>query len=203
NVLQIWVAKGKYVPKYPAEGAPYSGDRGRENTFLLVNNTQLYGGFSGTETSLEQRNVSANETVLSGDVGAANVATDNVHNVVLAFRLSDLSRLDGFTISDGNSVNLPSRLPTVPVLSNVPILRNSGAGIASYQSSFTIANCKIIDNIAEVDGGGIYFYGRSSSQISAKLVNCLIANNTGANGVYLMYSNVDMLNTTVSKNSSL
>lgn len=37
--------------------------------FSLNNGVAIYGGFAGTETELEQRNVSANPSILSGDIG--------------------------------------------------------------------------------------------------------------------------------------
>ncbi|WP_317167147.1 choice-of-anchor Q domain-containing protein, partial [Winogradskyella wichelsiae] len=57
--LQIWVAGGTYNPLYsPEDGANFGTNQTRENTFLMVNNVQLYGGFAGTETTLTARDLS-------------------------------------------------------------------------------------------------------------------------------------------------
>src|SRR5206468_2266767 len=57
---EIWVAKGTYT-------ASLSGDR--TATFQLKNGVALYGGFTGNELQLSQRAISANQTVLTGDLG--------------------------------------------------------------------------------------------------------------------------------------
>lgn len=82
NVTQIWVAQGTYKP------AGVNGDR--TATFTLKNGLALYGGFSGTETQLSQRNANpaTNNTVLSGDLNGddgANFA-NNGENSYLRWR---------------------------------------------------------------------------------------------------------------------
>src|SRR5262249_35445345 len=56
---EIWVARGTYRPA----GAGGS----RDATFALKTGVSLYGGFSGSETTREERDWVANPTVLSGD----------------------------------------------------------------------------------------------------------------------------------------
>ena len=58
-IEQIWVAQGTYTP-----------DRGQGNqndSFFLVNDLDLYGGFDGTEDQLDDRDPLKNPTILSGD----------------------------------------------------------------------------------------------------------------------------------------
>lgn len=61
---EIWVAAGTY---YPDEGGT-AVDDARNSTFTLVNGVALYGGFSGSETLLSEREWEGNETILSGDL---------------------------------------------------------------------------------------------------------------------------------------
>src|SRR5262245_50658188 len=58
---QIWVAAATYRPGNP--GVPTA-------SFVLPGNVAIYGGFAGTESSLEQRDPIANVTRLSGDLDA-------------------------------------------------------------------------------------------------------------------------------------
>ncbi|MCC7466842.1 MAG: hypothetical protein IT261_11255 [Saprospiraceae bacterium] len=70
---QVWVAKGTYLP---------TQDNNREVSFNLPQGVKLYGGFAGTETALNQRNVQVNATILSGEIGDPAVWTDNVYHVL-------------------------------------------------------------------------------------------------------------------------
>jgi len=55
---EIWIAGGTYTP-----------GKTEEDYFLLTPNTSYIGGFAGYETSKQQRNVAANETIISGNLG--------------------------------------------------------------------------------------------------------------------------------------
>ena len=65
---EVWVAGGTYVPTTGTD---------RAISFVLKTGVAIYGGFAGGETLLSQRNLVANPTILSGDIGVAGDATDN------------------------------------------------------------------------------------------------------------------------------
>ncbi|WP_164515300.1 MBG domain-containing protein [Flavobacterium ustbae] len=96
---QVWIAKGIYTPKVAL--APNENQQDRNNTFGLKKDVKLYGGFAGNETALAQRNITTNETILSGNLGGGNRA----HHVVLIYAIEENENyyLDGLTISDGKS----------------------------------------------------------------------------------------------------
>jgi len=87
---QIWVAKGTYYPSLTDVSVSFS----------LVDGTDLYGGFAGTETSIDQRDLEANTTILSGEIGDPLDVSDNINNILLATN----GTIDGFTITGGYSL---------------------------------------------------------------------------------------------------
>lgn len=71
SVTQVWVANGTYMPDggyMPVGGVHVPGTGDRTAAFGLPNGVALYGGFAGGETELTQRDIEANETILSGDL---------------------------------------------------------------------------------------------------------------------------------------
>jgi hypothetical protein len=103
NPLQIWVAAGTYNPKYsPQDGTNRFTNKTRDNTFLLVDNVKVYGGFAGTETAFANRNWVTNVTILSGEIGSSTTISDNAYHVVVSAGTSQHAVLDGFSITGGN-----------------------------------------------------------------------------------------------------
>ncbi|MDR3094230.1 MAG: hypothetical protein LBU62_06285, partial [Bacteroidales bacterium] len=155
NIKQIWVAEGTYTPMYKAG----NGDTERDKAFVLVKDVKIYGGFAGTETTLEARDLNplSHPTILNGDLGAA----DSAYHVVIAAGDLGTALLDGLTITGGKANN--DDLPTDPP-PMVP--RNCGGGIYSA-SSIEISHVIIRDNRA-VRGGGIYntAYNNTASKLT-------------------------------------
>ena len=56
---QVWVATGTYYP---------SSTLDRTASFVMVDEVAVYGGFAGTEASLDQRAGLFAQTILSGDL---------------------------------------------------------------------------------------------------------------------------------------
>ncbi len=98
NLDQIWVAAGTYYPSVRTNPS-----LARTESFVLKNGVEMYGGFDGTESALEDRDWEANTTILSGDIGTTSDSSDNCYHVVTASGVNDLTLLDGFTITGGNA----------------------------------------------------------------------------------------------------
>ena len=113
---QIWVKAGTHKP--------HSNDRTK--SFTLKNGVAVYGGFAGTEIALNQRNISANLTILSGDINAPNVHTDNSYHVVVASGTGTSAKLDGVRIIRGRA--------------NGGGTNSSGGGLYNDSGSPTIRN---------------------------------------------------------------
>ncbi|MHC4572904.1 MAG: hypothetical protein ACYS76_02035 [Planctomycetota bacterium] len=148
----IWVAAGTYYPD--ANTAVPGGSNDRTATFQLIDGVAIYGGFAGSETSLEERYWMTNETILSGDINVPDVNTDNSYHVVAGL---DNATIDGFTIAAGNA--------------NGGGLHNAGAGMFNGFSSPTVTNCTFSGNSANF-GGGMYNWGSSPT-----VTNCTFSGN--------------------------
>jgi len=61
---EIWVAAQTYKPTASTD---------RTISFAMKNAVGIYGGFAGTETQRSERNPAANVTILSGDIGTADL----------------------------------------------------------------------------------------------------------------------------------
>jgi hypothetical protein len=55
----------------------------RTISFVMKNGVDIFGGFNGTETSITERDIVANPTYLSGDIGAQGDNTDNTYKKML------------------------------------------------------------------------------------------------------------------------
>jgi hypothetical protein len=124
---QVWVAEGIY---HPTDGAVLED---RSASFTL-DGQHVYGGFSGIELALDQRDWVAHPTILSGDLGTPGVSSDNSHHVV---RSESGGWIDGFEIRDGSTQG------------QTLIQGREGAGILhGLGGSLTVANSVIADNRA-------------------------------------------------------
>ena len=185
---QIWVAQGTYFPTTDLnEQIPSNA---RLNTFKLKLNIAIYGGFSGVEANLNQRNWTNYPTILSGNIGDVSLYTDNLIHVFSCeyVNLNSNTILDGLTIKSGYAV-----------LAN-GIGNEKGGGIYVNQTndgSFKIKNCVLEENYAVGYGGGLYVF--NSNPI---IENSIFRNNkafTGG-GIYLEYSDAIINNCQIDSN---
>ncbi|MEO6832560.1 MAG: choice-of-anchor Q domain-containing protein [Chitinophagaceae bacterium] len=165
-VNEIWIKKGIYYPM----SAPDSVSSSRDSSFrILRNGIKIYGGFAGTETALAQRNIAANPSILSGDIGTINDSTDNSYHVVTIISPSGTTidttmTIDGLTITGANANGGTFILGTIATLygSDGGGMLNIANGTGT-QSNPLIQNCTFTRNTAGVGGG---FYSRGASGIS-------------------------------------
>jgi predicted outer membrane repeat protein len=182
---EIWVAAGTYVPSS-------TGDRNA--SFTLKDQIEIYGGFGGFETDRGQRNIGANGTILSGDIGAAGNNTDNSYHVVSVQNIPNYAILDGFTIAGGNA--------------NQRNTNDDGGGIVIRSSRATFANLVITGNSAGDRGGGIY-----TNSIQSQFTNVVLISNSASQGGAMFFddtiandgitrSEVTLTNSTFSQNTA-
>ena len=174
---EVWVAAGRY-----------------NESVEMETGVALYGGFSGSEESREERDWAAHETIVD--------ATGFGSNAVFG---ADGAILDGFTATGGYiGVDCFESSPTLtnctitgntnwrgsgvycisssPVLTNCRITENAGGGVYCWDSSPTLTDCTITGNTGDYMGGGVYCDGESSPT----LTHCTITGNTSemGGGVY-------------------
>jgi predicted outer membrane repeat protein len=177
ETCQVWVAAGTY---YVHTGCA-------EHTIYLRPDVELFGGFDTADTTFEERDWDANETILDGadDPDGEN----RVHHVVTG---SDDAVIDGFTITGGNDDLLAMSVEDYethggaglhnynasPSVTNCLFTGNYtvnwGAAMRNFASSPVITDCEFIDNIGVDCTGGV-----SNADSSAPVINgCLFQGNS-------------------------
>jgi len=164
---EIWVAAGTYLPQNPSA---WTDDV--KQTFYIHQDVKLYGGFAGTESTLAERDIENNPTILSGDLNGddtfgdiENNREDNVKNVVYVdANVTVNTEIDGFIISGGHANNSDLSV----------IIESRGGGLFSW-GAVHIQNCTFRDNLATGYGGGLYY--RDVMIAGAYVNNCHFENN--------------------------
>ncbi|MFH1740369.1 MAG: DUF1565 domain-containing protein [bacterium] len=158
---EVWVKSGRYM-----------------EAIRMKPHVALYGGFAGTEQIRENRDWTANETIID--------ATGLNSNTVVG---ANDAILDGFTVTGGDADWIGGDSDcggglhcefSSPTLANCTITENRashGGGLQCEYSSPTLINCTITGNAADWGGGGVSCY-----QSSATLTNCTITGNTAVWG---------------------
>lgn len=171
---EVWVAAGTY------------GSNSTSPVLTLQSHVAVHGGFAGTETSLTQRNIAANPTILNGAGRSTHVVSaDAVVSGVLT----------GFIIQSGNNPNGPGAGIYINASSYVTVsyctvranaCQSGGVSITSA-SEIKLDHCLIVNNQSWSNGGGIY-----ASTASLFLTNCTIVGNTSllGGGFYEVFGSV-------------
>ncbi len=161
---QVWVAAGVYRPG-PVQGDdPEEGDGGgdpRLASFRPEAGVELFGGFAGDEVLLEERDIDANLTVLSGDIGVIDDPSDNSYHVLAITDVVGAPVVDGFTITGG-------------VADEATDNQNFGGGLYIRAAGLELSNCILFMNDA-VSGGALYL----DSEAAATVVDCRFEQNSG------------------------
>jgi hypothetical protein len=164
-LTEIWVAAGVYKP-----------GTNRGDSFSMLPNVAIYGGFLGTETALSQRPAlnpmtgQPSNTTLSGEIGNPSSSTDNSYHVIdNPPGLTNAAILDGFVITGGyaNATVFPDFVGGA--------MFNNGSG-SGRQCSPTIQNCSFLGNAAS-SGGAVFNSGSSSGVSNPVITNCVFQNN--------------------------
>jgi predicted outer membrane repeat protein len=154
----IWVTVGTFYP---------TQDLSIDSTFNLQDQVDLFGGFLGNETALNQRDPN-NRTTLSGNIGDPNDSTDNSNHVCWLSNYFVEMTLDGFVVEGGYAVN------------------SSGGAVYTHEGYITFINC-IFRNNYSLYGGAI-----CSTESHMEYIDCVFENNVGIwGGAYQCWGGTD------------
>lgn len=178
---EIWVAAGTYTPD---KGTGFTvGDY--TVSFALKPGVALYGGFSGTESVLSQRDYENNLTILSGDLDGndgpdfANNGENSWH--IITSNDADINTiLDGFVISGGNA--------------NSGWPDQGGAGLRvdgnyeEFDGSMTVANCKFESNSCTDGGSAVWLRNTDTTLTNCTFLGNMSTRFAGAFRIYGLYN---------------
>jgi hypothetical protein len=179
---EIWIAAGTYKPGSAAE-----------NYFPLTANTSYLGGFAGNETAKSQRNASAHQVIITGDLGGGRYSNNlfgafNGNNAITVngdLSFEDLIFNDAKAVMSGNRGNGAA---INSMLADEMELRINGCSFNGFTANgnggavyVSGGSAGIIDSVIEdaqaVSGGAVY-----SSSASSLTINNLSITNSG--GIY-------------------
>lgn len=172
----------------------------RDETFVMKEGVNIYGGFTGMETDLTSRDYETNITVLSGDIGTEGDSTDNSYHVLFG---ATNAILDGFVIEDGyadgdfyhsRGGGLLCYNSASPTINNCTFQYNSaieGGAVAGYSNAApTIFNCSFVENSAEIGGAILFRTGPDNEEGGARVIDSSLSDNTALDrggAVYIDY----------------
>lgn len=179
----LWIAAGTYSTATVGSDATA--------VFSVTSSANLYGGFAGTESSLEDRNIASNPTILSGDINgddiAGNFETNREDNSFHVMNVdSDGSSpvtIDGLTFMGGQTSDD----------GDAPFQNRAGGGIFGL-TPVMVHQCFFTNNFGRA-GSGIYLIDRASgSMISECTFNENLATTQSAGVMFDNLSNIQVLN---------
>jgi hypothetical protein len=161
SVTEIWVAAGTYYPEFDQNVLGCPADN-RAKVFIFKDGLSMYGGFAGIETVLSQRNITANPTILSGDLGVLNNDSDNAYHVIAGRNINTSGVFNGFTVQDGNA-NVVGTFFGFNINDN-------GGGMIVYNSSGNIDISECIFKNNKANRGGAMNLTATNNTIVSKSI---------------------------------
>ncbi len=161
NGDSLWIAQGTYYPTDTDD---------RTIAFEMRDGLAIYGGFNGTESSLNQRDWELYPTILSGNVNPNNKSL----TVVLIDETVNTLRIDGISIQDGDADIFDGDFEGSSVNGGGVFITSS---IPKDSLSIFFLNTHIRDNDSEIYGGGIYLNSTNIAHLTLEFYNCILQEN--------------------------
>lgn len=198
NPIQVWVKSGTYKATTGTD---------RTIRFKAKNYVEMYGGFSGTETSIAQRDIRSNPTIISGDIGVLGDKTDNSQGLFLVDAgVNGPLLFDGFEFEEAYDPNGVVTIgliyletgasPTEYIFRNSTFSNNdisfgSVVGLTSFPVAFY--SCRFFNNGSPGINRTLWMTS------SLEVVNSLFIGNNGP--IYIQSGTASIVNTTFYNNS--
>ncbi len=143
---EIWVAIGTYKPTQGTN---------RDAFFELKNGVEIYGGFLGSESELEERDYIHNESILSGDIGVEGDISDNSYTIVYSIGTDENTIIEGFTIQGGNA-----NYAGGDVFDTDPKMSGGGMYLTGEETDLRcqVKHCHFKNNHSDARGGGLFIW---------------------------------------------
>lgn len=198
DLFEVYVAKG-FMDYKPSTIGNIS------ESFNIPSGMRIYGGFAGTEKSINERNLalihSTHQTTLSGDLFGNdtpfNFTVNRGDNSILPVKIiGDNVVFDGFTVKGSSSIGVGIYITgTNATIRNSRIIDNAFIGLNTIGENATISHCSSTGN----NTVGIFI-----ENSTAIIKESLIANN-GSDGIEIYVSNgirrTSITNSTIASNA--
>ena len=177
DISEIWIAEGTYSV-----------------SMILEKDIQLYGGFSGSEDSPEDRDIESHPTIL--DASEADEGNPAQH-VISSINYEDFSvEIDGFILQGSSSTGIYFMEAYLDCsILNCTIREISGedvGGIYGQYGMLYVHNCLFENNQGYYSGGIVWRYSEAPMIVS----NTVFRNNAGTYGdaVYMSGNDLNLVN---------
>ncbi len=163
----IWVAEGTYRTTNGTD---------RTARFQLKSGIKLYGGFAGSESSLDERDWTEHPTIFDGDIGVQGDSTDNTYNLLFLPFPDGNTQVDGIVFQNGVANGASGNFN--PTTAGAAMFIDGTDSIA-YP---LIKNCRFAHNTAGLGGGAVYANAGTNGAIAPRFQNCIFEHNRAAGG---------------------
>ncbi len=172
---QIWIAAGTYIPNGPSPDNSH---------FVVRNAVDVYGGFSGSEGQLEERDWETHQTIISGDIDGDDVPgdllnhrLDNAQHVFIIDAENQTCVIDGL-IFEGGATSIEDFEPDI---TDTTGYHRWYGGAMLLRSSTTIRNSVFRENVG-YQGAAICAFAHDTSNIILKIEKTVIDTNFSVYG---------------------
>jgi hypothetical protein len=151
--------------------------------FQLEQGVHVYGGFTGVETSLDQRDIKGHPTLIDGSV-SQNGVVSYFHRIFVLPKGGNYIQLDGLSFQNCSPVDLFNDPSIIRVIGNLDSFQSM-----AYITNCTFSNCELRDNASCI---GVEIYDGSSfgNNLEMYIDKCSFTNIRSSNSIVSIEGNL-------------